>query len=171
MKSLILILSLGFVHVSFAQSIDSEASKVTFEISNMGFNTVEGTFSGMSGIVQFDTEDLANSRFDVCIKAESVNTGNDTRDRHLRKENFFHVEQHPSICFQSSSISQNADGFLAKGTLSMRGVSKEVSIPFSYSNNTFTGTLSLERGDYDVGPKGGMMVGKTVELEIICVVK
>ena len=55
--------------------------------------------------------------------------------------------------------------------MTMRGISKEVTIPFTFANNTFTGTLSLERKDYDVGPNGGFMVGKTVDLTITCVVE
>ncbi|MEM1321569.1 MAG: YceI family protein [Bacteroidota bacterium] len=172
MKPLLtLLLLLSILCPNFAQSIDSEASKITFEISNMGLNTVEGTFGGMNGTVQFDSQNLANSRFDVCISAESVNTGIDKRDKHLREEDYFAVAQYPNICFRSSTISQTAEGFVAEGTLTMRGVSKEVRIPFTFANKTFNGTLTVKRKDYNIGPGGGFMVGKTVEMEIICVLK
>ena len=158
-------------HIALGQTINASASKVNFEISNMGFKMVDGTFDGMAGTIQFDAQDLGNSQFDVCIKAESVNTGNKKRDGHLRKEDYFYVEKYPTICFQSSSISKTAEGFNAAGTMTMRGISKEVTIPFTFANNTFAGTLSLERKDYDVGPNGGFMVGKTVDLKITCVVE
>ncbi|MEM6964135.1 MAG: YceI family protein [Bacteroidota bacterium] len=172
MKRLIFFAILLFaLQTNFAQSIDTEASKITFEISNMGLNTVKGSFGGMNGMVEFDANNLDNSKFDVCINAESVDTDNRKRDDHLRKEDFFYVESHPTICFQSNSITKTSEGYITTGTLSMRGISKEVSIPFTFSDNTFNGTLSLKRKDYKVGPSGGFMVGKTVDLKIICVLK
>ena len=171
MRLFIFILTLGFTHPIFAQSINQEASKVTFEIGNMRFRTVEGTFSGMSGTVQFNEQNIGNATFEVCIDAKSIDTGNNKRDNHLRKEDFFHVEKYPTICFQSKSIAKSADGFTAEGTLTMHGVSKTVQIPFTYTNKTFKGTLSLERLDYEVGPGSGLMVDKTVDLEIVCILQ
>lgn len=150
------------------QTINASSSKVNFEISNMGFKTVEGSFSGMSGTVNFQPSNLNNSTLEVCIDAKTVDTDNETRDEHLSKEDFFYVEKYPSICFKSTSISKSETGYLAKGTLTMRGVSKEVSIPFTYSNNTFNGSLEIDRTNYKVGSDGGFMVGKTVQLTIIC---
>jgi len=151
------------------QTINTKASNVSFEISNMGFNTVEGTFSDMKGTVRFDGNDLPHSLLDVCVSAESVNTESESRDEHLRKEDFFHVEVYPTICFRSTTVTRNTSGYVANGTLTMHGVSKDVSIPFTFSNNTFEGSFSLDRTDYGVGSDGGFMVGKTVELTIVCV--
>lgn len=154
-----------------AQTIDASKSKVEFELSNMGFKTVEGTFSGIEGKIAFNTSDLNKASFQVCIQVKTVDTDSKTRDGHLLKEDFFHEEKHPNICFQSTSISKTENGYLAKGSLTMKGVTKEIEIPFTFSSNTFNGTLTLERLDYGVGPKGGFMVGKTVNLKITCVIQ
>lgn len=165
------LLLLTVVQPTTAQSIDSENSKVTFTVSNMKINTVEGTFRGMNGVLNFDAEDLANASFAVCIAAETVNTGGKKRDAHLRKDDFFYVEKYPEICFTSESITTTENGYLAQGTLTMRGVSEAVEIPFTYADNTFKGSFSIDRTAYKVGGKGGFMIGKTVNLEIVCVVK
>ncbi len=153
-----------------AQNIQNEQSQVSFEISNMGFNTVEGTFKGMKGTIDFRSEDLTNSSFNVCVDAATVNTGNSTRDKHLRNEKHFEVEKYPTICFVSSSITQSNSGYTTKGKLTMHGVTKEVEIPFTYANQQFLGTITVDRLDYGIGPKRGFMMGRTVDLEIKCLV-
>lgn len=90
----------------------------------MAFNTVEGTFGGMKGTFNFSPNDLENSNFDICIDAKTVNTGNNKRDDHLRTADFFNVEVYPEICFQASNFVKTSDGYIAKGTLKMHGVSK-----------------------------------------------
>lgn len=172
--NLLVIAALFFGTFSFvnAQSIVTEKSMVNFEIGNMKFKTVEGTFSGMKGEVNFNSADISGSNFEVCIDAASVNTGNKKRDDHLRNEDFFHVDKYPTICFESTSITKNGTGFVAKGNLSMHGVTKQVEIPFTYNNNTFTGTLELKRLDYKVGESTGtFMVSNPVEMTITCVVR
>lgn len=171
----IIIISLALVLSGFnlinAQTINSEKSVVSFEIGNMKFKTVEGTFTGMTGDIEFDIDELINARFEVCIDAATVNTGNKKRDDHLRNEDFFHVEQYPEICFTSASIRKAGSEYLTKGTLSMHGVKKTVEIPFSFVDNTFTGRLSLDRFDYNIGEgTNTFMVAKEVVLTIVCVV-
>ncbi len=150
-----------------AQHINTETSKVSFEVSNMKFRTVEGTFSGMTGTANFDASDLKNSVFDICIDASTVNTENEKRDTHLKNEDFFHVDKHPQICFVSTSISKTNTGFEATGNLSMHGVTKVVTVPFTYENKTIKAKLDINRLDYKVGEDfGTFMVGNEVEIWI-----
>lgn len=153
------------------QDINTAQSKVNFEISNLGFNTVEGTISGMSGVVQFNPKDLESASFEVCVDAATINTGNDTRDEHLRADDFFDTAAHPNICFTSSNITKTKGAYIARGQLTLKGVSKNVDLLFNYKNQQFIGTLKVNRLDYNIGPSGGFMVGKTAELEIICTLK
>lgn len=156
----------------FGQQIDEKQSIVDFEVSNMAINTVEGTFSGMRGDINFNKNDLSNSKFNVCIDVKTVDTDSKGRDDHLLKEDFFDASKFPTICFKSTSISKTADGYLATGKLTMRGVTKEVKIPFTYSNNTFKGALTVNRLDYNIGEDvGGFMVGKEIEMVVTCVTK
>ena len=167
----ILLLTLMVTQSSFSQqNIKSSDSKVKFKVSNMAFNTVKGTFNDMTGMVAFSSKDLNNSFFNVCISAKSVNTENKKRDEHLRKEDFFYVEKYANICFKSSEIKKTAKGYTAIGKLTIKGITKEVSIPFTFTNNTFNGSFTLNRKDYNVGPNGGFMVGKEINIEIICTI-
>ncbi len=172
MKKTGLVVAMIFMTISFtkAQSLNSENSIVNFSIKNMKVRTVEGSFAGMKGEIRFDESDLVNSSFKVSIDAASVNTGNKKRDDHLRNEDFFHVEKYPLITYESSSIQRTNEGFLTTGTLSMHGVSKEVTFPFTFSDNQFRGTLDVNRFDYKIGEgTGTTSVDETASLEIIAV--
>jgi len=160
----------SFQKIDAQININSEKSEVTFEVSNMKFRTVEGSFSGMTGEINFDENDLSVCGFGVCIDAATINTKSKKRDNHLKNEDFFDVEKYPTICFESESVSKTSKGFSAKGELTMHGYTREIEIPFTFDGTTFKGNLTLERLDYKVGEGyGGFMVGKEIELEIVCV--
>lgn len=154
-----------------AQAINQDSSLVTFELSNLGINTVEGTIMGFEGIVLFDDGDISKSSFEVCIDPASVNSGISSRDKALLEEEYFNVERYPDICFESDNIIQMEAGFLSIGILTLKGISREVSIPFISKENILTGAIEINRSDYGVGPKSGFLVGKTIELKIICVLQ
>jgi len=169
------ILSLIFLIASFtieAQTIDTLKSIVRFKVGNMGINKVKGTFKGMEGTVVFKQKDLKSSAFQVCIDATTLNTKNSLRDKHLRYKDFFDTDTYPTICFQSSEIKQeNGSKYIVRGKLTIRDVTKEVSIPFTYENNTFLGEFTINRKDYNVGKGSTIMVGNEVALIIECTIK
>ena len=166
---------IGLISISHfieAQTINSERSKVNFSLKNMGIRTVEGNFTGMKGNVSFEENDLSVCTFDVCIDAASVDTDNQKRDDHLRKDDFFGVGQFPTICFVSESVSKSKKGYLANGKLTMHGITKSVEIPFTFDGSTFVGNFEVKRKDYGVGNSyGNFMVGNRVKVEIVCVVE
>lgn len=155
----------------YSQVIDMQKSVANFSISNMKFKTVEGSFKGMKGTIIFDENNLHKSLMNVCIDASTVNTESKMRDKHLQNEDYFYVEKHPHICFTSTKITKTAEGYTVYGALEMHGVKREVAIPFIYNNKSFKGTLSLNRLDYELGPKGTFMVGDVVDLTIVCKLK
>ena len=167
---LLILITLNFAPLK-AQEIITEKSKIHFEISNMGFRTVEGTFGGFEGDMNFNPLDLKNASFNVFIKVNTVDTDNKKRDEHLLKDDFFDAINYPKISFQSTSITKTKSGYSATGKLSMHGITKEVTIPFTYNNNTFTGKLILNRLDYEVGADTGtFMVGNEVIINITCAI-
>jgi len=109
-----------------------------------------GQFGGMKGSLSFDPADLASSKFDVTIDVATINTGNGMKNTHAKSEKWFDAEKYPTIQFTSSAITKTADGYETKGTLSMHGVQKEVVIPFTFQDNTFKGSLTVNRLDYNV---------------------
>lgn len=155
-----------------AQTIDSENSIIRFSVSNMGFRTVKGSFKGLSGTLKFQPDHLSSAKFEVCIKAAAIDTDNQKRDNHLRSADFFEVEKYPSICFVSKEVRVGNTGFVTRGSLTLHGITKEVEIPFSFKNNRLTGTLTLNRLDYNIGEDTGtFMVGNEVNIEIACYLK
>ncbi len=174
-KAINLILFLSFIMTSLvhAQKINTTQSKVTFSIGNLGgINTVKGTFTGMTGTINFYPTELSKSKFDVCINAASINTGNAKRDKHLKNKDFFEVKKYKTICFKSTSIKRSGKKYIAKGKMTIHGVTKNVEIPFIYRKGSFEGIIKINRFDYGVG-KGTntFMVSKNTKIKITCVVK
>ena len=130
--------------------INSDSAKVIFEIGNLGL-TVEGSVDKPSGKVVFDPADLANSSVNASVKVSAVKTGIDQRDEHLQKEEYFHASKYPTMSFRSTSISKTDKGYTAKGSLTIKGTTKTVNIPFTVSNNVFKGSFKIDRLDYGVG--------------------
>ena len=160
---------LALVTTVKAQQIDQENSEVKFKIDNLYISSVKGTIQGLSGDVVFNPSDLENSSFNVCISPATVNTGNRKRDEHLRSEDFFNVEKYPDICFESTSITSTSSGYLAKGKLTIRAVTKSIDIVFNYANDQFEGTLKVNRLDFNVGNDyGSFTAGEEVEVSIHC---
>lgn len=167
-----IVLTLCMVNPSRSNDLhaSSRESQISFRIGNMRVNTVNGTFTGMKGTVSFDPQNLAASVFSVCIDASTVNTGISRRDKHLKEEEYFHVERYPDICFVSESITRSATGFTARGKLTIKGVTRTVAIPFVMEGNTLRGTININRLDYNVGEGvGTFLVSDPVEVEIIYV--
>lgn len=156
----------------FSQSIISQNSEVRFALSNLGLNTVRGTITGMEGNINFNTNDLSTSDFNVCVKVSTIETGISKRDEHLKEKDFFHESKYPTICFKSDSIKKTPTGYETTGTLILRGVKKTVTIPFEYIDKTFKGTFIIYRLDYKVGEDTSTFTaGNEIEIEIICVVE
>ena len=175
MKNLAFVLVLFFIANTTtlqAQTINTDKSEVKFHITGGGVFKVKGTFKGMQGDFNFDSNSLENANFNICIDAPTINTKNKKRDDHLRNEDFFDVEKYPNVCFESISVSQLENGYTTKGNLTIYGVTKEVDIPFEFKNNTFIGSIVIDRFDYDLGKDfGTMRVGKEATITIVCVVK
>lgn len=155
-----------------AQTIDSDKSVVRFSVANMGLRTVHGSFKGLSGTLKFQSDQLSTAKFEVCIKASTIDTDNQKRDNHLRSADFFDTEKYPSICFVSKEVKAGSTGYITRGWLTLHGITKDVEIPFSYKNNVLTGTLTLNRLDYKLGENTGtFMIGNEVNIEIACHLK
>lgn len=167
-----LILLLSIVNYNArAQKIDADRSYAKFNVSKLGFSNVSGTFKGMEGRLNFDPADMSRNMFDVCIKAATVSTGEEDRDNHLKEKDFFHVKKYPKICFKSTSMLKTNSGYLVTGQLTIKGKSKAVNIPFTYTNRTFKGTLKVNRKDFDLNDGTGMFtIGEMVEIEIYCII-
>ena len=109
--------------------VDAGHSIVEFSIG-FAFSRVKGRFTSSKGTILYDPAQPANSSLSIVIESKSIDTGWPHRDEHLRTSDFFDVEKYPSIVFQSTRLRQSGNGWIADGSLTMRGVTRQVSIPF-----------------------------------------
>ena len=149
-------------------------SSVKFVIKNFGFST-PGSFSGLKGTIRFDDANMANASFNVSINAATINTENETRDRHLLKEEYFDSEKYPLISFTSTSISVTRPGnYLINGRLTIKNITKEISFPFTATaqNNgyLFSGSFKINRRDFTVG-SSSMVLADNLEVTLSVLAK
>jgi len=110
--------------------IDPMHTSVGFEVGHMGLSRIQGRFNKVSGKVEVDPQHLDKSSVNVTIQTDSVDTAVAPRDAHLRTADFFDVEKHPTITFKSTKIRKSNKDYIADGTLTIKDVSKPVSIRF-----------------------------------------
>jgi len=142
--------------------IDMNHSTVGFSVPIMGgLSKVKGKFTDFNINLTNDEKDITKSSVNVVIKATSVDTGIEGRDKHLRTADFFDVEKFPEITFQSSRIEKRGKQLIAHGTLTMHGVSKEIALPFTITgmsenaektkkNIGYSASIVLNRRDYAI---------------------
>lgn len=167
---LVSIFSGAFFSLS-AQQINSETSVVNFKVDNMKIGSAKGTFKGMTGKLHFHASHMEKASFDICVDANTIITGIDKRDTHLKTEDFFHTEKYPKICMKSNKITKKGDGFEVQATLTMHGISKELTIPLTFDGSTITSAFEIKRTDFKVGSDGTFTIGDEVEIEVTCNLK
>ena len=175
MKKLNILLAFAFISLAAiaATSWTPTTGAVVFHIKNAGI-TVDGKFSGLAAAIKFDENDLANSSIYASVKAATVNTGIDKRDKHLRKGEYFDVANHPKIELRSTSFTKSESGFTGQFDVTIKGKTKNLALPFTFDNKgetgTFKGTLKLDRLDFGVG-ESGFILSDDVKIEITLNVK
>lgn len=111
--------------------LDPTHSELTFKVKHMMITNVKGEFKNFS--VEVDGDDIFKSNVHVTIDAASINTNNEDRDNHLKSGDFFDVENHNELSFKSSSFNKKDDNeYELKGILTVKGISKEVSLDVEF---------------------------------------
>jgi polyisoprenoid-binding protein YceI len=106
-------------------SVDPAHSNVEFTVKHLGIATVRGAFNEFEGAVEVGEDGSARARGTVNVA--SIDTNEETRDAHLRSEDFFHAELHPQLAFESTEITAlDDDSFEVRGDLTMRGVTRPI---------------------------------------------
>lgn len=118
-----------------------------------------GVFKRMTGKVTFDEKDPANAIFGITIDISSFDCGNSIQNSHALGEQWFHAEKYPAIIFMSKGAVKTALGYETTGQLTMRGVTKDFTIPFTFTpsgaGGSFTGKFDVNRVEFGVGEAGG----------------
>ena len=166
--------------------VDKAHSEAGFKVRHLLSKTA-GRFTDFDGRIQFDPARLESSSVEFHIRATSVDTDVEDRDKHLRSADFFDVANHPEIVFRSESIrGAGKDRYDVTGTLSIRGIEKRVTLPVTYYGQTrdpwgneragFSTAITLNRKDFGMVwnkalDQGGFVLGDevwvTLEIEAI----
>lgn len=150
-------------------NLNPEQSAVTFKIKNFG-RYVDGTFKGMKAKIKFDEKDPSNSNIEASIDVNTIDTGIKKRDKDLKSTGYFDAGAYPEIRFKSKKISKSDNGYVATGDLTIKDVTRQVDIPFTFDNNgqhgVFKGRLAIDRLDYHVGGKSKIL-GDHVDVDIV----
>jgi polyisoprenoid-binding protein YceI len=139
-------------YIAGTWTIDPVHSEVSFVVRHMMVSKVRGRFDTFSGTIT-TAEDPLQSSVTASVDLASVNTGEPNRDNHIRSADFFHVEQHPTMTFQSTGVRRDGENFLLDGDLTIRGTTHPV-------------TFSLELNGFGPDAYGGTRVGFSAAAEI-----
>src|SRR5881227_3417158 len=90
-------------------SIDPAHSTADFKVRHLMVTNVRGEFSGVSGTVQLDDANPANSKVEARIDVSTINTREAQRDAHLKSADFFEVDKYPEITFVSTKVTKTGD--------------------------------------------------------------
>jgi polyisoprenoid-binding protein YceI len=177
-----LVLTLPLMLPAATYQIDASHSSAGFTVRHMMVSNVNGEFARISGTVEYDPSNLAQTRIEAVIDASSVNTRNEKRDQHLRSEDFFDTANHPTITFRSKRVEKVADGQLrVTGDLTLRGVTKEVVLAVEGPTHEIlaqgahrmgaSATARVNRKDFGVNwnralDAGGVVVSEDVRINI-----
>ncbi len=151
--------------------IDGGHSSVVFKIKHLGVGDFYGRFNDISGEFVWNEADPTASRVNVTVTADSVDSGNEQRDNHLRSPDFFNAREHQNITFVSKNLKAlGNDEFEMTGDLTLHGVTKTISATlvwngagdrgsrFGYRGGV-SATFTIKRTDFgmDTYVEGGML--------------
>jgi polyisoprenoid-binding protein YceI len=161
--------------------IDKSHSEAIFQVRHL-VTRVRGRFKDLDGTIVVDEEKPELSSVEFTIQAASIDTNEPDRDKHLRSEDFFHVEQFPTINFKSKGVTKRgADTFEVVGDLNIRGVAKEITLPVTHLGKAkdpwgndkigFETEITLNRKDFGLKwnaplETGGFLVGDEVKVNL-----
>lgn len=160
--------------------VDQNHTVLGFKASTLLFD-VPGRFTRFKADIQGDPATLEGAQVRLEIQARSVDTANQTRDGHLRTEDFLDVAKYPTITFASTAVRRDGDRVIVRGTLSMHGVTRELEIPFLAAEGlngagvktwSYRATVPLDRLDYGIGADSvaaKISLKRPVELDLLLV--
>ncbi len=161
-------------------TIDPGHAEVGFIGRHFGLTKVRGRFTGVEGTVTI-REPLDMSEVEVVIDMGSVSSGNQTRDDHLRSDDFFDAANHPQATFRSTGVATSGAEAQMTGELTIKGVTRPVTLaaeyvgqatdPWGAERTIFSASGTINREDWGLTwnmalEAGGLLVSKEIRLEI-----
>jgi len=166
--------------VSGEYTIDVTHTRLGFSARHAMVTTVRGAFLAFEGTATIDAATPANSKVNLTIDVASVSTGTPDRDGHLKSGDFFDVETFPTITLNSTAVEREGDEWAVTGDLTIKDVTKPVTIVFEESGSArdpfgnlrvgFEGATTVNRKDWGLSwnaalETGGVLVSEKIKLE------
>lgn len=162
-------------------TVDKSHSSTTFRVRHM-MSYVSGAFRDFDAKIVMDAAKPESSSVEFTIQTASIDTGNSNRDDHLRTADFFDAAKHPAITFRSTAVkAKSKTDFDVTGDLTMRGVTRRVTLPVTFlgfakdgrgrEKAGFSIETTIDRKDFDVVwnrtlDEGGLLLGDDVKVLI-----
>jgi polyisoprenoid-binding protein YceI len=160
-------------------AIDPVHSSIGFSVRHLMVSKVRGTFGTFTGAITVGDDGVPSVTAEIAV--DSVNTNNEQRDAHIKSADFFGVEAHPTATFTSTGVRANGDRYVLDGDLTLKGVTKPVSLDLEYHGVNpgmghgevagFEASVVLNRKDFGIDidmplETGGVVVGDKVTVTI-----
>lgn len=145
-------------------TLDKAHAKVGFGVTHMLVSEVEGSFKNFDVKVNVPNEDFSGTEIEFTADVDSIDTANEMRDAHLKRDDFFHAEKNPKVTFKSKSFVKVADKkYLLNGNLTFNGVTQNINLDVKGNvvqhpmkpDTTIAGfkvTGDVKRSDFNFGP-------------------
>lgn len=154
-------------------------TEIGFKVKHLVISTVSGKFNQFDGKIESENEDFSDAKISFTADIDSISTGNEQRDGHLKSADFFDAANHPQLKFESTSFSKKGDDYELQGNLTIRGTTRPITMSVEFGGvqtdmygRTVAGfelTGKIKRLEYGlqwnaVTEAGGVVVSDEVKL-------
>lgn len=161
--------------------IDAAHSDIIFKIKHLMITNVTGQFKSFDATLTSDKDDFSDAAVTFTADINSVDTRNEQRDGHLKSDDFFNAEKYPELKFVSTSFAKKGEGYILKGDLTIRDVTKSIELkadyngamvdPWGQSKIGFEAEGTIKRKEFGLGwdavtEAGGIVVSDDVRLQL-----
>jgi polyisoprenoid-binding protein YceI len=169
--------------VTTTWNIDPAHSAAEFKVKHMMISNVKGKFTELSGVLSLDEADVTKSAIEASIPINTISTGDEQRDGHLKSADFFDAEKFPTMTFKSAKVTPASGGeFTVTGDLALHGVTKPVTFdveglsrpakdPWGNLRIGLSATVKINRKDFGLIwnsalETGGVLVGEDISITL-----
>lgn len=160
-------------------ALDSTHSELQFKVKHLMITTVTGNIKSFDAELSSNSDDFANADISFSGNINSIDTGNNDRDNHLKSADFFDAEKYPAISFKSTSVEKDGSDYVVKGDLTIKDVTKPVKLnaelggiatdPWGNTKAGFTLNGKINRAEFGLTwnaalETGGVMVSEDVKI-------
>ena len=160
-------------------AIDPVHSSISFSVRHLVVSKVRGSFKDFSGAVVVAKDGTPSVTAEIAV--DSLDTGNEQRDAHVRSGDFFDVEQYPTASFRSTGVRADGDDYVLAGDFTLKGVTKPIELKLEWDGVNpgmghgevagFEASVVVNRKDFGIDidmplETGGAVVGDKVTITL-----